>query len=119
LNPGSCVVCRIHVRSPLRGRPNYEPSRLDKANRCSVTYEHMFPRLAVLLLVVAFVVGVIARPSGGAGKPVAYMVKPTDTLWSIATVHYAGDPRQGIWELQRRNHLHGTTLVPGQRLVLP
>jgi LysM repeat protein len=48
-----------------------------------------------------------------------YLVKPTDTLWSIAAAHYAGDPREGIWKLQQRNHLHGTTLVPGQRLVLP
>jgi len=79
----------------------------------------MFPRLAALLLVVAFVVGVVARPSGGAGKPVGYVVKPTDTLWSIAATHYAGDPREGIWELQQRNHLQSTTLVPGQRLVLP
>jgi LysM repeat protein len=79
----------------------------------------MFSRLAVLLLVIAFVVGVAARPSGGAGKPVSYVVKPADTLWSIAAAHYAGDPRQGIWELQHRNHLDGTTLVPGQRLLLP
>jgi LysM repeat protein len=50
---------------------------------------------------------------------VPYVVKPTDTLWSIAAAHYAGDPREGIWELQRRNHLHGTILVAGQRLVLP
>jgi LysM repeat protein len=79
----------------------------------------MFSRLAVLLLVIAFVVGMAARPSGGAGKPVRYVVKPADTLWSIAAAHYAGDPRQGIWELQQRNHLDGTTLVPGQRLLLP
>jgi LysM repeat protein len=79
----------------------------------------MFSRLAVLLLAIAFVVGVAARPSGGAGKPVSYVVKPADTLWSIAAAHYAGDPRQGIWELQHRNHLDGTTLVPGQRLLLP
>jgi LysM repeat protein len=79
----------------------------------------MFPRLAVLLLTVALLVGVAARPSGGAGKPVAYVVKPTDTLWSIAASHYAGDPREGIWKLQHRNHLGGTTLVPGQRLLLP
>jgi LysM repeat protein len=79
----------------------------------------MFPRLVVLLLLIAFAVGVVARPSGGAGKPVGYVVKPTDTLWSIATAHYAGDPRKGIWELQQRNHLHGTRLVPGQQLVLP
>jgi LysM repeat protein len=79
----------------------------------------MFPRLAVLLLAVSLVVGVVARPSGGAGKPVNYVVKPTDTLWSIVSARYPGDPRQGIWELQRRNHLHGTILVPGQRLILP
>ncbi|MDX6407258.1 MAG: hypothetical protein QOE13_329 [Gaiellaceae bacterium] len=80
----------------------------------------MFPfRLVILLLAVSLLVGVVARPSGGAGKPVGYVVKPADTLWSIAAAHYAGDPRQGIWELQRRNHLQSTTLVPGQRLILP
>ena len=79
----------------------------------------MFPRLAVLLLAVSLVVGIVARPSGGAGKPGRYVVRPADTLWSIAAAHYAGDPRQGVWKLQQRNHLHGTTLVPGQRLVLP
>jgi LysM repeat protein len=79
----------------------------------------MFPRLLVLLLAVSLVVGVVARPSGGAGKPVRYVVKPTDTLWSIASARYGGDPRQGVWELQHRNHLHGTTIVAGQSLLLP
>jgi LysM repeat protein len=79
----------------------------------------MFPRFAVLLLAVSLLVAVVARPSGSAGGPVTYVVRPYDTLWSIATAHYAGDPREGIWELQRRNRLAGTTLVPGQRLVLP
>jgi len=79
----------------------------------------MFVRIAILVLLAALAVGLAARPSGSAGKPVRYIVQPTDTLWSIAATHYAGDPRQGIWELQRRNHLHGTTLVPGERLVLP
>ena len=79
----------------------------------------MFPRLAILLLALSLVVGVVPRPSGSAGKPAVYRVQPTDTLWSIATRHYAGDPREGIWKLQERNQLHGTTIVPGQRLVLP
>jgi LysM repeat protein len=79
----------------------------------------MFAKLAILTLVVAFAVGLAARPSGSAGRPVSYVVEPTDTLWSIAASHYAGDPREGIWKLQRSNHLHGTLLVPGQRLVLP
>jgi nucleoid-associated protein YgaU len=79
----------------------------------------MFVRLAILVLLIAFVVGLAARPSGSAGKPVSYVVQPTDTLWTIAAKHYAGDPREGIWKLEHRNHLHGTTLVPGQRLTLP
>ena len=79
----------------------------------------MFARLTIVVLLAAFAVGLAARPSGSAGKPVSYVVKPTDTLWSIAAKHYPGDPREGIWKLEKRNHLAGTTLVPGQRLVLP
>jgi LysM repeat protein len=79
----------------------------------------MFPRIVVLVLAVALLVGYFARPSGGAGPETRYVVRPTDTLWSIAARHYAGDPREGIWKLQRRNHLAGTTLSPGQVLVLP
>jgi LysM repeat protein len=79
----------------------------------------MFPRLAVLLLALSFVVGVLARASGSAGRPAVHVVQPSDSLWSIATAHYAGDPREGIWELRERNGLDGTTIVPGQRLVLP
>jgi LysM repeat protein len=79
----------------------------------------MFVRLALVVLIAALAVGLAARPSGSAGKPVRYVVQPTDTLWSIAAKNYPGDPREGIWKLQKRNHLTGTTLVPGQRLLLP
>jgi LysM repeat protein len=79
----------------------------------------MFPKLLILVLAAALLVGTYARPSGGASHPQAYVVKPTDTLWSIAASHYAGDPRDGVWKLEHRNRLSGTTLVPGQRLVLP
>jgi LysM repeat protein len=79
----------------------------------------MFVRLALVVLVAALAVGLAARPSVSAGRPVSYVVQPSDTLWSIAAKHYGGDPREGIWKLQHRNHLDGTMLVPGQRLVLP
>jgi LysM repeat protein len=79
----------------------------------------MFARIIIVVVIAAFAVGLAARPSGSAGKPVRYVVQPSDTLWTIAAEHYPGDPREGIWQLQKRNHLHGTTLVPGQRLVLP
>ena len=61
----------------------------------------------------------VARASEGAGPPVRYTVKPGDTLWSIATSHYAGDPRDAIYRIDRRNELHGSVIVPGERLVLP
>jgi LysM repeat protein len=79
----------------------------------------MFVRLTLIVAAAALAVGLAARPSGSAGKPVGYVVQPSDTLWSIAAKHYPGDPREGIWKLQHRNHLDGTLLVPGQRLVLP
>jgi LysM domain len=79
----------------------------------------MFARAAVILLVV--VVGWIslARPSEGAGRERVYVVRPTDTLWAIATANYAGDPREAIWRLRQRNGLEDVLLRPGQRLILP
>ncbi len=62
---------------------------------------------------------VLARSSSGAGHPVHYVVRPADTLWSIAQARYAGDPRDGVFRLERANHLSGTTIVPGQALLLP
>jgi LysM repeat protein len=79
----------------------------------------MFLKALVVLAALALVVGVAARPSGGAGRARVYVVKPADTLWSIASANYAGDPREGVWELEHRNHLSSTTVVPGQRLVIP
>ena len=79
----------------------------------------MFARLLIVVLAIAFAVGLVARPSGSAGKPVRYVVRPTDTLWSIAAHSYAGDVREGVWKLEQRNHLASAAIRPGQRLVLP
>ena len=79
----------------------------------------MFARLIILMLGVTLLVAYLARPSGGAGPEAHYVVRPYDTLWSIASTHYAGDPREGVWKLERRNHLPSPTVTPGQTLVLP
>ncbi len=79
----------------------------------------MFGRIVLILIVAAVGWAVFARSSSGAGHPVHYVVKPADTLWSIAAGHYAGDPREGIYKLRRANQLTGATLVPGQDLLLP
>jgi LysM repeat protein len=79
----------------------------------------MFAKLLVLLLVAGLGVGLVARSSHGAGPERRYVVRPTDTLWSIAARSYAGDVREGVWKLEQRNHLVSATVRPGQVLLLP
>jgi LysM repeat protein len=79
----------------------------------------MFARVLLLLLLGSLVVAIAARQSSGAGHQQTVIVRPGDTLWSIASAHYAGDPREGVWKIQHRNHLAGDTIEPGERLVLP
>jgi LysM repeat protein len=80
----------------------------------------MFVRIGLIVLVATFLGwSVMTRSVESAGQRQTYVVQPGDTLWSIAAARYAGDPREGVWELQQRNRLLGTTISPGQRLVLP
>ena len=80
----------------------------------------MFVRIVLVTflgLVLAW--SVLTRVSEGAGAGRAYRVHPGDTLWSLAARTYTGDPRQGVWAIQRENGLDGSALTPGQVLVLP
>ena len=79
----------------------------------------MFGRIAIVALVAVLVWAVFARDTGAGSHPRFHRVQAGDTLWSIAVTHFAGDPREGVWKLQRRNRLDGVTIVPGQRLALP
>jgi hypothetical protein len=79
----------------------------------------MFGKLLGLLVLATIVAVIAARQSSGAGHEQVYVVRPADTLWSIAVGHYAGDPREGVWKLEHRNHLGSPAIRPGQRLVLP
>ena len=79
----------------------------------------MFGRIAIVALVAVLVWAVFARDTGAGSHPRFHRVQAGDTLWSIAVAHFAGDPREGVWKLQRRNRLDGVTIVPGQRLALP
>jgi len=80
----------------------------------------MFVRI-LLVALVATLLGwsLLTRASDGAGRAQVYVVQPGDSLWSIAAARYGGDPRAGVWRLQERNALAGTTITPGERLVLP
>ena len=83
----------------------------------------MFGRKLLEILALAAVVLVVwsiaARPSGAHGPRTVYRVKAYDTLWSIAQTHYGGDVRNEIWQIQQANHLAGSEIAPGQKLVLP
>ena len=80
----------------------------------------MFARIVLIALIATFLGwSLLTRTVDGAGRARVYVVQPGDTLWSIASARYAGDPREGVWKLQDRNRLAGTTISPGQRLSLP
>jgi nucleoid-associated protein YgaU len=79
----------------------------------------MFVKFVGVLLAGLVIWAAAARSSNGAGKPQFYTVKPYDTLWSIATSHYGGDPRDTIYRLEERNGLASAVVRPGQKLVLP
>ena len=79
----------------------------------------MFGKVILITALALIAWAIVARASQGAGPTLQYTVKPGDTLWSIATSHYAGDPREGVWKIEQRNHLGGSVISPGQTLLLP
>lgn len=79
----------------------------------------MFGKALIIALVLTVVVAIAANRSEGAEPAVAYVVQPYDTLWTIAASRYSGDPRDGIYRIERANHLRGALIRPGQRLMLP
>ena len=76
-------------------------------------------RILALVVAVLFLWALFAGEGEANGPERHYRVKAGDTLWSIAEQTYAGDPREGVWELSERNRLDTATIVPGQMLVLP
>jgi LysM repeat protein len=79
----------------------------------------MFGRIVIVALALALLLSIVARAGQGAGPERRYVVQPADTLWAIALREYGGDPREAVWEIRQRNGLDGTTVQPGQVLVLP
>lgn len=79
----------------------------------------MFVRILTLVAVVVFLWAVFARDTGATGQETRVVVHSADTLWSIATAHFAGDPREGIYRIRERNGLSSSTIRPGQVLLVP
>jgi len=79
----------------------------------------MFVKIFLLAGIALVVWSAAARPSGAHGHKVTYRVRAYDTLWSIAAAHYSGDLRDAVWEIQSANHLNGSSIRPGELIVLP
>jgi LysM domain len=79
----------------------------------------MFVRIFILVGISILVWSAVARSSNAHGPRTVVTVRAHDTLWSIAARSYAGDPRDAIWRIEQANHLAGSGLRTGQRLVLP
>ena len=81
--------------------------------------EHMFVRLGFVLVTAVLLWAVLARNSGAGSTPQHHTVRAGETLWSIAAARYGGDPREGVWKVREANDLATSTIVPGERLLLP
>jgi LysM repeat protein len=79
----------------------------------------VFGRVVIVVLVAVLVWAVLARDTGAGPTPRIHRVQAGDTLWSIASARYGGDPRAGVWKLQQVNDLSDATIVPGQLLRVP
>jgi nucleoid-associated protein YgaU len=79
----------------------------------------MFVRIGIVLLAAVLLWAMFVRDTGASGTPIRYRVRAGDSLWGIASERYAGDPRKGVWTIERANRLSGATIVPGQVLRLP
>ena len=75
-------------------------------------------RILVLTAGLLLVTGRLAYGSGPARSD-SVVVAPGDTVWSIATAHYRGDPRPHDEAILVANRMATPILQPGQALQLP
>jgi hypothetical protein len=79
--------------------------------------------LVLLLMLASGLTALAAAPGEASGRPgpaATAVVRPGDTLWSIARRYApARDPFETIDEIRRLNGISDYTVHPGQRLTLP
>ena len=62
----------------------------------------------------------VGLDDGPAIPPRVHVVRPGETLWSIAIAHDpTHDPREVVRAIQMANALDPGALVPGQRIMVP
>ena len=75
-------------------------------------------RILVLAAALLLATGRLAYGSGPQASD-RVVVAPGDTVWSIASARYRGDPRPHVDEILQANRLRTPLLTPGQALKLP
>lgn len=115
--------------SRFRPRAAPTPLRLTRRGRAVVLGLGLLLIGLVLAGALVVVVGVLAPPASRAADPVpagvgpqpaVAVVRPGDTLWSVAARHLPSRDAYGmIEEIRRLNDLPDHTVHPGQRLILP
>lgn len=113
--------CLPHRRAGRSGRGSAGRAgrvRLTRRGRIIVWALALGLFAAVLAGVLAIGPAVNAAPE--AGEPVEVVVRPGDTLWSVARRHDpAQDPLVMAEEIRKLNGLPDYTVHPGQTLKLP
>ncbi len=93
-----------------------------------MTRTHVRRRRAVVAVVVAFAGGLLAGPLTQRDDPAGmqavaahrYVVRPGDSLWSIASrLQRGSDPRELMDAIESANHVDPGALHPGQTLLVP
>ena len=79
----------------------------------------MFVRILLIVGMAVLVWSAMARSSNAHGAKQVVTVRAYETLWSIAQQHYSGDVRDGVWQIEKANHLRSADVHVGQSLVLP
>ena len=106
-----------------QSRSRFSPERRRRVRRRRL---RGLSRLALVLLVVVVAVWVGTRVANATSNDPrfserTYVVHSGDTLWSVANQVYSGDhdTRQLVYRIERRNHLAGADIRPGDKLILP
>lgn len=113
-SPHEQPLATVTTLHPPGARSNSVPLRLTRRGVAVVA--GAVAVLAVALVGVAWLSAPPDRPAS-APTPDTVVVRTGDTLWRIAgQIAPNRDPLAEIDQLRRVNHLHGTTLYPGQVL---
>jgi len=98
-------------------------SRASGGGRLRLTRRGRLVVTVLLLLLVAGLAAILAPASRAADPPAPVpiaVVRPGDTLWSVAARHRPSQhPFAVIDEIRRLNGLDDDTVHSGQRLILP